>query len=486
MIYLVSTNESLLKSDLYKPLSVEESINIISECEVLQYDSETTGLTPSLNKILTIQFGNDAKDFQIVVDCTTVDIMSYKNILESKFLIGHNLKFDLQFLYNHSIIPRRVWDTMIVEQYLHLGYPKGSIGYSLQAVADRRLSIYINKEVRGQIIYKGLTPEVIEYAGKDVLYLEKIAKIQKEECTNKDMLWGAIIECNVVPSMAYLEWCGIKIDKERWERKMKQDQELLDKSREALDDFIINDARFSSYVNTIVQQDLFQETSDKPEVLINWSSSRQVIDIAKKLGFDTNVLDKKTGEEKESVLEKHLKAQKGINDTFLKLYFDYQGYAKLVSSFGQTFLDSINPITNRIHTRYNQIGTSTGRMSSGGGDNAELSRYKHLSLGRCKDLNFQQLPHDPETRACFIAEEGNLFCSVDYDGMEARLGAIVYEEPAFIEEFLQGSGDMHSVWAKYAFPEELKDVNTKDIKKLYPDLRQKAKAYGFDYCRPLA
>lgn len=31
-----------------------------------------------------------------------------------------------------------------------------------------------------------------------------------------------------------------------------------------------------------------------------------------------------------------------------------------------------------------------------------------------KRLNLQQLPHDRETRACFIAEKGNLFVSCDY------------------------------------------------------------------------
>lgn len=47
-----------------------------------------------------------------------------------------------------------------------------------------------------------------------------------------------------------------------------------------------------------------------------------------------------------------------------------------------------------------------------------------------------------------------------------------------IEEFLHGSGDMHSLVAKMIFP-ELKDVPVKEIKKKYPHLRNAAKPVEF-------
>ena len=45
-----------------------------------------------------------------------------------------------------------------------------------------------------------------------------------------------------------------------------------------------------------------------------------------------------------------------------------------------------------------------------------------------------------------------------------------------LNEFLHGSGDMHSLCAKMVFHEELKDIEVKDIKKLRPDLRTKVKS----------
>ena len=63
--------------------------------------------------------------------------------------------------------------------------------------------------------------------------------------------------------------------------------------------------------------------------------------------------------------------------------------------------------------------------------------------------------------------------------IESRLGGDIYNEPAIINEFLHGSGDMHSLVAKACFPIELKDIEVKDIKKLRPDLRQRAKGPEF-------
>ena len=415
MIYLVTRERRLFDSDLYSIITVEESLSIMSTWDRVQYDSETDGRDPHLCKLLCAQFGNKEADTQIVVDCQTIDIRLYKDILENKLIIGQNLKFDLQFLYNYEIVPRNVYDTMIVEQLLYLGYPSGVISYSLKSIADRRLGIDIDKTTRGEIIWRGLDSKVILYAAGDVQYLEDIMDLQRKDCKEKQCLRGAKLECDFVPVIAYLEWCGIKLDEKKWSDKMRKDQENLIKATKALDEFTINNPLLSKFCTVDLQGDLFNGFDTEPKCIVNWSSSRQVVNIAKILGFDTTVQDKKTGEDKDSVLEKHLKGQKGINDEFLKLYFDYQEYAKVVSSFGQSQLNMINPKTGRCHTIYKQLGASSGRMSCGSQQpNTDLAKVKKIPAKECTYCNFQQLPSDHETRSCFIAEEGNLFCSCDF------------------------------------------------------------------------
>lgn len=494
MIYLVTKEKSLFGSSLYKNITVEESLEMIKGCNILMYDSETSGIDCHLAHLLCIQIGNKTKDFQIVIDATTIDIRLYKDVLENTLLIGHNIKFDLKFLYNYNIIPRKVYDTMIVEQLLFLGYPKGIKRYSLAAIANERLGVDIDKSIRGQIIWRGLDEATIEYSANDVKYLEDIMLSQKEDYTKYGMTKGAILECNAVPSIAYLEWCGIKLDEDKWKAKMEKDLINLNKSIEELNKFILSlpssnfikikvtvkNRRVVVPIYTIDKQlDLFNGFNMDPVFNINWASSEHVIAVAKFLGFDTKVKDKKTGEDKDSVMEKHLSNQKGINDEFLKLYFNYAGYAKVVSSFGQGHLNSINPVTGRLHTEYHQLGASSSRMSCGSDkENIDLQKYKKLSKGSCKYQNMQQLPHDAETRACFTTNKGNLFCSCDYSAQEGRMQAEVYNEPVLIDMYSKGL-DSHSVNAKIFFKEELKDIDVKDVKKLRPDLRQAAKAPFF-------
>lgn len=478
MIYLVSDNKP--ESPYYSTISVEKSLELLHRMSIIQCDTETDGRDAHINHLLCIQFGNDALDVRIVVDLQYADLNLYKGILEEKMLIFQNGKFDLQFLYNYGIHPLKVYDTMIVEQFLHLGYPSGSVSYSLKEIAKRRLDVDLDKTIRSQIIWRGLDEDVILYSANDVVYLEKIMKSQMEDVRKiENAVNGVRLECDFVPVIAYLEWCGIKLDEGRWKEKMKSDQENLDNSIKALNDFVVRTSSLKKYVFVDYQGDLFTGFNLEPQVKINWSSSQQVVQVAKILGFDTTVQDKKSGEDKDSVLEKFLMMQKGVNDEFLKLYFSYQEYAKVVSSFGQIHLNSINPVTGRLHTSFKQLGAASGRMSCGSNQpNTDLSTYKHLPNGSCKYVNLQQLPHDETTRAAFVAEEGFSLIDCDWSAAEARLAGDIYNDQAIKDIFLNDI-DSHSMYAKIFFKKELEGIDVKDIKKLRPDLRQKAKGPEF-------
>ena len=485
MIYLVTNSKSLFPFSEIEYCTVENSIEMINKWNMVQYDSETTGRDARLCNLLCMQFGDLEGENQVVVDTTTISPLKYKDILENKYIIGHNLKFDLQFLYNYSIIPRKVYDTMIVEQLLHLGYPSGIVSHSLKAVAKRRLDIDIDKTVRGEIIWRGLDESVVKYAAGYVMYLGNIMKGQLDDCKKRDLLKAAKLECDFVPSIAYLEWSGIKLDEGKWLAKIKQDKINLERAKTALDNFITSNDKFKKYTYVNNQGSLFDGFDLTPKCTVNWSSSQQVVKIAKELGFDTQVKDKKTGEDKDSVLEKHLKTQKGINDEFLKLYFDYQEYAKVVSSFGQGHLNAINPKTGRIHTVFRQLNTASGRLSCGSNQsNTDLAKAKGIPPKDCTYPNLQQLPSDEQTRASFVAPNGSLFVSADFSAEESRLGADIYQDKAFLKEFTEGSGDTHNMFAWAVFKEQCKECGCQDateVKKKAPQWRKKVKAVEFAY-----
>lgn len=509
MIYLVTKQTTLFESENYRIIDTETSLDILKEWNIIQFDTETLGKDPHVGSLLLVQFGKPDKKVQILVDCTTINIVLYKEILESKYLLGQNLKFDLQWLYNYNIVPLKVYDTMIVEQLLYLGYPPeykdptNGISYSLSSIAKRRLGVYIDKTIRGEIQWRGIDDSVINYAATDVIYLADIMYSQLADCKRQNCIIGAKLECDFVPVIAYLEWCGIHLDTAKWKEKMKLDNKHLQEAINDLNNFVISDPNLKEFTHINYQGNLFEGFDLTPKCTINWASSAQVIPLLKKLGFDTKIQDKETGEDKESAMEKVLKKQKGINDKFLELYLGkgelgdkdyyagYNGSAKVVTSFGQNHLNAINPNTQRIHTVYRQLGCDTGRMSSGAKDNNnDLAKLKHLPINpsnkqkkegkACPYPNMQQLPADEITRSCFTAPKGYKWCSCDYSAIESRLGADIYQEKSMIDEFLHGSGDMHSLCAYMVYTKEIpRDTPIKNIKKLYPHLRKEVKAVEF-------
>lgn len=96
MIYLVTKQQQLFASDLYKVIDEQSALEMMKDWVLLQLDSETTGRDAHLCDFLCVQFGNDKADVRIVVDCTTVDIRLFKDTIESKRCIGHNLKTKFQ------------------------------------------------------------------------------------------------------------------------------------------------------------------------------------------------------------------------------------------------------------------------------------------------------------------------------------------------------------------------------------------------------
>ena len=82
MIYLVTGNQSLFSSEdtEYTVISVEESLELLTPLPIIGVDTETEGIDVHTKKLLLAQFG--CFDFQVVVDCRTIDITNYKNLLE--------------------------------------------------------------------------------------------------------------------------------------------------------------------------------------------------------------------------------------------------------------------------------------------------------------------------------------------------------------------------------------------------------------------
>lgn len=459
MIYLVTKQQSLWASDRYKVISAEEALELLAPLSVVELDTETMGLDPYTKELLTVQLG--CADFQVVIDCTSVDIHLFKEYMENpqRMFLGWNIKFDLKFLYHQRIIPMRVYDGYLAEKLLWLGYPAGMHEMSLKAASINYLGVDMDKSVRGKIIQTGLTEDVIVYAAGDVSYLGKIRDKQLEQLEAKGLLKAIDFENEFVKCLAYIEYCGAKLDVGKWRIKMATDLNNLEKYEAELNEWVEESQYSSKYCSVNIQGDLFNGFDTKPRCHINWTSSQQVIPLFEELGLNLKVLDKKTKHYKKSVDIKVVEPQ-ASKSPLIPIYIKYKKAAIIVNTFGQKFLNLINPVTGRIHANFNQLGTDTGRLSS-------------------TEPNLQNLPHDAQTRACFVSDKGNRWISADYSGQESYLMASMANDEAMLDELINGSGDLHSLTAKMVFQQIPRDMPLKDIKKNFKDLRQEAKGYEF-------
>ena len=269
MIYLVSQNRGLFSPEKYKQIEFSEALEILLPLKIVQFDTETMGLDPHTKELLTVQFGN--KENQVVFDWTTLGVLE-KRILKDYFesdrvFLGWNLMFDLGFLYVNDIWPKHIWDGMIAEKLIFLGFPPVlsvelynelqlpdytpaydkdgilryyELSYSLKAAAERRCKINIDKTVRGKIIDEGLTEEVIVYAAGDVMWLEDIKEEQDKELDRQDLQKAMAFECEFIKSLAYAKHCGVHLDADKWVEKMERDLSRLKKAEDALNKWVVD------------------------------------------------------------------------------------------------------------------------------------------------------------------------------------------------------------------------------------------------------
>lgn len=514
MIYFVTGQGELFEfpDARYKCISVEESLKILEPLRVVGLDTETTGTEIWQGKLLTLQLGN--KENQVVIDCMTIDVKQYKDYLESdRLFIIHNAKFDLRWLYKEHIVVRNVYDTYLAEKILFLGFPPGIVSLSLQACCDRYLHIYLDKTVRGQI-HAGMTEEVIVYAANDVVHLEDIMNLQLITINARGQKVALDIENEFVRVLAYIEYCGIKLDPIKWKAKMDKDAERLRVAEQKLNDWVVdyvmkkNDpsliarnydthkkgksVKLADNVYVVIPQpSLFAEFDTGPQCIINWNSSKQVIKLFEELGFDLLVKDKKTGKMKKSVESKFIELQ-ASKSSIVPLYLEYSAAFKVVTSFGQNFLDAINPVTQRIHPTFNQM-MDTGRLSCGSGGKGKGGKTKDDDIAEeadenkdtptqanNKSVNVQQLPATEETRAAFVPEKGHLLVDCDYGDQEGHVFTELSNDREWIAFYNDpAQRDGHSFVAKMCFPKDLDGVEEKDVKKVRKDLRDLAKKARF-------
>jgi DNA polymerase-1 len=445
MIYLVSNR--LFDTDTYKLATCQDVLDYFEDKFEVQVDTETVGGFID-GYVLTLQLGDRYN--QYVIDCTCNDIRLFKDLLENKFLLLQNAKYDLKFFYSVGIYPVILYDTFLAECILTTGIEDRGLG--LAALALKYTTTVLDKSVRGVIHSEKLSDRVIEYAAKDVLLLQDIRDKQLVELEKWDLGNLVWLENEVTKVFAKLEFNGIRLDEKKWLEVCEVTEALTKQGEEELDTLLMAEPKLKSYVPRYTQGNLFgfeERTLD-----INWASAKQKLEIVRKLGFATDT----TG-------DRFLQTNKGNHPIIAKL-IEYNKNNKLASSFGRDFLKFINKKTGRIHCNIWQI-LSTGRIS-------------------VSEPNLNQIPSKGELakkiRSCFIPRDGYKIVGGDFSGAELRIIAEFSEDPLWVNSF-KNKEDLHSVLCAATFDIPITDVKKETSFKAgvtYRDV-QKTISFGLAY-----
>jgi DNA polymerase I-like protein with 3'-5' exonuclease and polymerase domains len=285
-----------------------------------------------------------------------------------------------------------------------------------------------------------------------------IKKMQEVLIAEKGLEVSIELDNRFVKVLAYIEYCGIKLDVEKWKKKIESTRKELGRYKDLLDVFII-EQNMSDFIN--YQQDLF---SPGLTTLINWNSPKQVVKFFNNIGVNTKVKNK--GKESDTVEQGHL--MKFVKEyPIIETYCKYKECQKDLGTYGENWFKLINPVTGRVHTSYKQL-MNTGRLSSGGKD-----KVMKVDLP-----NMQNIPSDEETRSCFVSEKGHMMISCDYSSQESVVLTNQSLEPNLLEFYDKGFSDMHSFVAKKMF-KELNHLELDEIKKNHKNRRQQSKIVSF-------
>ncbi len=364
--------------------------------------------------------------------------------------VAHNANYDLVVLQRYGIdVAPITFDTMIAEWVRD----PGSQHLGLKRLAQKNLGVHMTEI--SELIGTGKaqkTMDVVEiaqaapYAAADAVLTFQLADdlaaklAHAEHVPEVDPLWRTknpsapdevlrTIEMPLVPVIAAMERVGVLLD-----------LPFLAVMRARLTD-ILNDC----------EQEVFDLADGYGEFNIN--SPKQLNDVLfGKLGLQAKGIRKTAhGFSTAADVLDQMRDEHPIIEKILQ----YRELSKLKGTYVDALPALINPETGRVHTSFNQTGSSTGRLSS---SNPNLQNIPmRTDIGR-------------DVRGAFITPPGMTLLAVDYSQVELRIMAHVSQEPTLIEAFHQGQ-DIHSATAAL--------VNGIPLEQVTKDMRSFAKRVNF-------
>ena len=248
--------------------------------------------------------------------------------------------------------------------------------------------------------------EKAEFLWKRAFYIKGLEVILEDRLRTEDLHdIFENLENKLVPVLASMENFGIKIDKKYFENYKKELQENIEKLEKEI--YSLSGETFNIGSPKQLGEILFEKMGIEPVKKT-------------KTGYSTDV----------EVLE--VLALRGIE--IAEKLLEYRGFTKLLSTYVEP-LPKLADEYDRIHTTFNQNGTSTGRLSSA-------------------NPNIQNIPvrtdEGIKIRKGFISQDGWSLVSFDYSQIELRVLAELSKDENLLLAYKKDK-DLHDLTARKIF-----------------------------------
>ena len=387
----------------------------LSRIKEFSLDLETTSINALDAEIvgIAISYNSDEGFYIPLSHETDIDqldlnyvLENLKEILESSKIkkIGQNLKYEILVFKNYSINLGGIYfDTMVASHFLDSSLQSYSLDNLSRRFLDHKMLSYkdITKIEKKEISFKQVPVDVaMNYACEDSDITYKLYCIFKDKLLDKDLLVQFHKnEMPFVSVLANLESNGVFIDS----KKLNDISAKFEKKINKIEKTIYKSIGYEFNINSTLQlrDILFDKLKLKP------------FKKTKKGEFSTD------SESLQSIEDQH---------SIVKEILAYRFYSKLKSTYLDSLPELINVNSNRVHTSYNQTGTSTGRLSS-------------------SNPNLQNIPiktdEGKQIRESFSSpKDDSVIISADYSQIELRLLAHFSGDPTMLKSY-KNNEDIH-------------------------------------------
>lgn len=447
-----------MQVDLVIPRTVDEleaELTILDDATAIGVDVETTGLRPALDDLLAVGYGALYDDDHAVAIIVTRDLLGLNGCDDvlydatwrlSRRSIGHNFKFDMQYLAQRiGFAPddALIGDTLLLGHLLDerpnrptsrvrgLGLKDMvAVRYDHQYGFDFGEFYTANEEDKDWAAMHA-------YLGEDCTYTARLWYDLSEEARKESPRLLQAHDELLMPvsrAIAKLEFAGAPVNVPWVEETVRAYDARISRRRAALDAAL---PRLTPRADVTITAP--QQVAD-----VMYDDWKMTPDVRKHgvLPADDRSTDK---DHIKAAVAKYIRTDRFREARWLRSLEKLRRDMRQRTTYQKSLLDRIDP-DDRVRASFLIHGTSTGRLSAQGPALQTIP-----AVDREDALQFRPM------RRAFQPGEGMLWVEVDYSNLELRVAAALSQDQDFLEVFRSGR-DVHKEVASAIFskpPEEI-------------------------------